>query len=739
MNNFDINSEKIDLVYLWVDDNDQKWQEKKSLWQQKLNIIDNIENSTSKCRFRNNDELKYSLRSVEKFAPWINKIFIVTDNQIPNWLDTSNPKIEVIFHQDFIEQKYLPCFNSIALEFHLHKIPNLSEYFLLANDDMFFGRKVKKQDFYTKSGKIIERTNRLNYSKEQIADASNFMDTIPVEFNKCIFWTNAVVYNKLNFIPNYIDIHNITAYKKSLIKECCEVFKEEVEKVCSQKFRNGHCIERLIYSYYAYYKKELERKEVYNNQTQKKMLERSKFNPKSWFQKFEYITLHMGKIYSPFSPECILEKRPKFFCANDTNNTKERHRELFKKMITEYFPQPSSYEKQEQINICLATDDNYIPHCAATILSIIKNATSNSYLNFFILNKGLLEENIQKIRTIANTQNSKVIFKQVNNADFKNCPVPKHMHFSIETYFRIKIASLFPAIDKMLYIDCDTIILSDIKTLWETDIKEHCVAVCKDLNIQFSHLTPLIGEHIYFNAGIMLINCKKWREENIEEKCFDFINKHSDYIIWVDQDVLNCVLLKKLRFFSETWNFQYHPAYDTLSYLYKDKELNLIHYISKNKPWKTNVKCKYAKYYYKYAFKTPWKAKALKNYIENVIFNKVAILRTFMEDKRVAKSLIKEVHNRRVVLWGASIYLKNLIKYHNIKTSEIVGIIDRDPGKTGKKLGKYMIYHPNSLDSLKPDIIISSVVNHPKMGEFINEELTQRKLDIEVNTQIFVK
>ena len=110
-----------------------------------------------------------------------------------------------------------------------------------------------------------------------------------------------------------------------------------------------------------------------------------------------------------------------------------------------------------------------------------------------------------------------------------------------------------------------------------------------------------------------------------------------------------------------------------------------------------------------------------------------------MEDKRVAKSLIKEVHNRRVVLWGASIYLKNLIKYHNIKTSEIVGIIDRDPGKTGKKLGKYMIYHPNSLDSLKPDIIISSVVNHPKMGEFINEELTQRKLDIEVNTQIFVK
>lgn len=738
MKKFSLEKEKIDLVYLWVNGSDPKWLEKKLFWQKQLGLEES-ENATADCRFHNNDELKYSIRSIEKFAPWINKIFIVTDEQIPDWLDTSNPKIEVVFHKDFIEEEYLPCFNSIALEFHLHKIPSLSEYFLLANDDMFLGRMAKKTDFYTKSGKIIERTTNLEYTKEQLADAQNFIETIPVAFNKCVFWSNALMYQRFGVIPNFIDIHNITAYKKSLIKECCEIFKDEVHKTCLQKFREGKAVERLIYSYYAAYKKELIIKKSNRNRKQRVLLERSKFNPLRWFQKLEYITLHMGKSYSPYSPECILEHKPLLFCVNDTITTQNRHRELLKKMLSNYFPQKSSFEKKEPIHICLSTDDNFALHCASSILSIIKNANKESYLDFYILNKELSETNKQKIKSIANTENSKVTFRQVNKEEFQSCPIPQNTHFSIETYFRIKIPTLFPNIDKMLYIDCDTITLSDITLLWNFDIKDYAAGFCKDTSIDISHLTPLIGKHTYFNAGIMLINCKKWREENIEEKCFDFIRKHSEYIKWVDQDVLNCILVNKIRFFNETWNFQYNPNYDLISYLYKDKELNLIHYISKNKPWKTNAKCKYAKYYYKYAFQTPWKLKTLKNYLGTVVLNKFSMLKTFVQDRRIAKLLVSEVHNKRVVLWGASIYLKNLIKFHNVNAPEIIGIIDRDPGKTGKKLGRYKIYHPNSLEKLNPDMIISSVVNHPKMEEFIKEELNQRHLNIKVKTEVFTK
>ena len=86
---------KIDFVITWVDGNDPKWQAKRNRF-----IGNIVENSSVNCkgRYSNNDELKYSLRSIELYIPWIRNIFIVTDNQIPEWLDTSNPKIRIIFN-----------------------------------------------------------------------------------------------------------------------------------------------------------------------------------------------------------------------------------------------------------------------------------------------------------------------------------------------------------------------------------------------------------------------------------------------------------------------------------------------------------------------------------------------------------------------------------------------------------------------------------------------------------------
>lgn len=108
----------IDLVYLWVDGSDEEWLEKK----QHYSINDYTTEATDISRTKDNDELKFSLRSVDKYLPWINKIFIVTDKQIPEWLDTSNPKINVVFHQDFIPKDILPTFNSTVIELYLHKI-----------------------------------------------------------------------------------------------------------------------------------------------------------------------------------------------------------------------------------------------------------------------------------------------------------------------------------------------------------------------------------------------------------------------------------------------------------------------------------------------------------------------------------------------------------------------------------------------------------------------------------------
>ena len=116
----------IDLVYFWVNGNDPKWIAKRQAF-----LADYTENEEScKGRYFDNEELKYSLRSIEKYAPWIRRIFIVTDNQVPTWLNTSHSKIQIVDHSEIIPHEYLPCFNSRVIEHHMHKIPGLAEHFL---------------------------------------------------------------------------------------------------------------------------------------------------------------------------------------------------------------------------------------------------------------------------------------------------------------------------------------------------------------------------------------------------------------------------------------------------------------------------------------------------------------------------------------------------------------------------------------------------------------------------------
>ena len=109
-------SEKIDFVIMWVDGNDPKWQTEKNKYTPPLNADASI------CRYRDFDLLKYWFRGVEKYAPWVNKIHFITWGHIPSWLDTNNPKINIVKHEDYIPRKYLPTFNANTIELNVHSI-----------------------------------------------------------------------------------------------------------------------------------------------------------------------------------------------------------------------------------------------------------------------------------------------------------------------------------------------------------------------------------------------------------------------------------------------------------------------------------------------------------------------------------------------------------------------------------------------------------------------------------------
>lgn len=149
---FDVNV-PIDVVYTWVDGSDPQWRAAKRDAVVRRGGSPGTDDSVDAARFRSHDELKFSLRSLEVYAPWVRHIHIVTAGQRPEWLNVDHPRIRLVDHRDiFSDPEVLPVFNSHAIESQLHHIPGLSEHYIYLNDDVFFGRPVSKELFFQSNG-----------------------------------------------------------------------------------------------------------------------------------------------------------------------------------------------------------------------------------------------------------------------------------------------------------------------------------------------------------------------------------------------------------------------------------------------------------------------------------------------------------------------------------------------------------------------------------------------------------
>ncbi|MCR5654684.1 MAG: Stealth CR1 domain-containing protein, partial [Lachnospiraceae bacterium] len=159
---------KIDFVIAWVDGADPAWQAKKIKYtaaptQKAAQEVaqetaqdatgrsaaeGNEKTSGSDYRYRDWGTLRYLFRSIEKYASWVHRVYLVTDAQKPDWLDEANPKVRIVDHKDFIPKEYLPTFNANTIELNLHRIPGLSEQFVFFNDDFLLTHKTKPEDFF---------------------------------------------------------------------------------------------------------------------------------------------------------------------------------------------------------------------------------------------------------------------------------------------------------------------------------------------------------------------------------------------------------------------------------------------------------------------------------------------------------------------------------------------------------------------------------------------------------------
>lgn len=136
---------QIDFVVTWLDSLDPEWQESYATYSPKS------KGDISKARFRDMNIFRYWFRSVEQFAPWVHKVFLITNGKFPDWINKECSKLVLVKHEDYMPKECLPTFNSCAIELHIHKIKGLSEHFVYFNDDVLLNAPVKP-DYYFKKG-----------------------------------------------------------------------------------------------------------------------------------------------------------------------------------------------------------------------------------------------------------------------------------------------------------------------------------------------------------------------------------------------------------------------------------------------------------------------------------------------------------------------------------------------------------------------------------------------------------
>jgi hypothetical protein len=233
----------IDIVFSWVDGADVEFQRARA---KRMRSYVVGEGDDSEARFRQIDELKYALRSVYLFAPWVRKIFIVTDSPRPSWLD-EHPSVQVVRSEEFFtDPDALPTHNSQAVESQLQHIEGLSEHFLYSNDDMFFGRPVQPSMFFSPGGvtKFIEAQTRIGLG-ESDPGRSGFENAARV--NRSLLTKR---FDRL--ITRHLE-HAAAPLRKSVLLELEREFPEDFARTQRSQFRSATDISvtNSLYHYYA--------------------------------------------------------------------------------------------------------------------------------------------------------------------------------------------------------------------------------------------------------------------------------------------------------------------------------------------------------------------------------------------------------------------------------------------------------------------------------------------------------
>lgn len=256
---------QIDIVLPWVDSND-------SYWQNEINKYS--KNKIDFFQYRDWDNLEYLFRGIDKFMPWVDKIFFITFGHLPLWLNKNHPKLVIVEHKNFIPKEHLPIFNSHAIEVNLHNIKGLKEKFIYFNDDTFVLKDMKIEDFFKNNLPVDFLKLSLPHEGVIRHILSNNMDLINKNFNRHTYKYSQkrIIYkyfrNFFNFdyglktiihsfylsrfdrFLGFEDSHQPQPFLKSTFKKVWDKEKEYLTNVSKSRFRSCNDINQYFFRYW---------------------------------------------------------------------------------------------------------------------------------------------------------------------------------------------------------------------------------------------------------------------------------------------------------------------------------------------------------------------------------------------------------------------------------------------------------------------------------------------------------
>lgn len=388
------------------------------------------------------------------------------------------------------------------------------------------------------------------------------------------------------------------------------------------------------------------------------------------------------------------------------------------------------FEDEKVLPIVFAFNNDYSKYFAVSLQSIINNSSKDKLYDIIVFNTDI-EENNKRLLYKMLPKNFSLRFYDISafiRDFFSEIKLKPLNYWSVEMYYRIFIPFIMPNYSKVLYLDSDIVIEDSLEALFSIDFKNKKLLVVKDshlqtLNVEKKRLRynknslKLKNPRNYFNSGMILFNIQNINNDEYHKDIINaFQNKN---LLFPDQDILNMIFVDNVQFIHCKWNFCCGPfAYDkdyTMLLMgnyaedYKQALIKpkIIHYTTPRKPWNYKLEM-YFELFWKYARLTP--------FYEEILYkmNQQSTLKIVTESAKYT-NLYQQIQNKKkIMFWGASLFLEEFIKRYDLINDNIIGIIDKNPAKQGNFIKEYKIFAPEDLRILVPEVIIITIINSAK-------------------------